>query len=66
MKKNSVCSENIDPHEEVAHKHGLSYVALDGNIGCLVNGAGLAMATMDTIKLYGGWPANFLDVGGAA
>jgi succinyl-CoA synthetase beta subunit len=45
---------------------GLSYIALDGNIGCLVNGAGLAMATMDTIKLEGGEPANFLDVGGSA
>jgi succinyl-CoA synthetase beta subunit len=45
---------------------GLSYIALDGNIGCLVNGAGLAMATMDTIKLEGGDPANFLDVGGSA
>jgi len=44
----------------------LSYVALDGNIGCMVNGAGLAMATMDVIKLYGGDPANFLDVGGGA
>ena len=45
---------------------GLSFIALDGNIGCLVNGAGLAMATMDIIKLHGGSPANFLDVGGAA
>jgi len=45
---------------------GLNYIALDGNIGCLVNGAGLAMATMDTIKLHGGEPANFLDVGGGA
>ena len=49
-----------------AHEHGLSYVDLDGNIGCLVNGAGLAMATMDVIKLYGGAQANFLDVGGGA
>ncbi len=49
-----------------ANKAGLSYVALDGNIGCMVNGAGLAMATMDIIKLYGGAPANFLDVGGGA
>ena len=49
-----------------AHDHGLSYVDLDGNIGCLVNGAGLAMATMDVIKLYGGEPANFLDIGGGA
>ena len=49
-----------------AAKHGLNYVTLDGNIGCMVNGAGLAMATMDIIKLYGGEPANFLDVGGGA
>jgi succinyl-CoA synthetase beta subunit len=49
-----------------AREHGLSYVDLDGNIGCLVNGAGLAMATMDVIKLYGGEPANFLDIGGGA
>jgi len=49
-----------------AHEHGLSYVDLDGNIGCLVNGAGLAMATMDVIKMYGGEPANFLDIGGGA
>lgn len=55
-----------NPTEIEASKHGLSYIALDGNIGCLVNGAGLAMATMDTIKLYGGDPANFLDVGGGA
>jgi succinyl-CoA synthetase beta subunit len=55
-----------DPAEIEASKHGLSYISLDGNIGCLVNGAGLAMATMDTIKLYGGEPANFLDVGGGA
>ena len=48
-----------------AHEHNLSYIALDGNIGCLVNGAGLAMATMDIIKLHGGMPANFLDVGGS-
>ena len=52
--------------EREAAKHDLSYVALDGNIGCMVNGAGLAMATMDIIKLYGGEPANFLDVGGGA
>src|SRR5213075_1951475 len=52
--------------ERAAHKYDLSYVALDGNIGCMVNGAGLAMATMDIIKLYGGEPANFLDVGGGA
>ena len=49
-----------------AHEHGLSYVKLEGNIGCLVNGAGLAMASMDVIKLYGGEPANFLDIGGGA
>jgi succinyl-CoA synthetase beta subunit len=55
-----------DPKELEAHKHDLSYVALDGNIGCMVNGAGLAMATMDIIKLFGGQPANFLDVGGGA
>lgn len=55
-----------DPAEVEASKHGLSYISLDGNIGCLVNGAGLAMATMDTIKLFGGEPANFLDVGGGA
>src|SRR3954464_10302793 len=55
-----------DPSEIEASKHGLSYISLDGNIGCLVNGAGLAMATMDTIKLFGGEPANFLDVGGGA
>ena len=55
-----------DPAEVEASKHGLSYISLEGNIGCLVNGAGLAMATMDTIKLFGGEPANFLDVGGGA
>jgi succinyl-CoA synthetase beta subunit len=55
-----------DPAEVQASKFDLSYISLDGNIGCLVNGAGLAMATMDTIKLYGGEPANFLDVGGGA
>ena len=55
-----------DPAEVRAQAAGLSYVKLDGNIGCLVNGAGLAMATMDIIKLYGGEPANFLDVGGGA
>jgi len=63
--------ELIDPLEEdeaelKASAFGLSYIKLDGNIGCLVNGAGLAMATMDIIKLYGAEPANFLDVGGAA
>ena len=55
-----------DPKEVEAHKFGLSYVALEGTIGCMVNGAGLAMATMDIIKLYGEEPANFLDVGGGA
>ena len=55
-----------DPSEIEASKWDLSYISLDGNIGCLVNGAGLAMATMDIIKLYGGEPANFLDVGGGA
>ena len=55
-----------DPKEVEASEHDLSYIALDGNIGCMVNGAGLAMATMDVIKLYGGEPANFLDVGGGA
>lgn len=58
--------EEEDPEEIEAAKHDLSYISLDGNIGCLVNGAGLAMATMDIIKLYGGSPANFLDVGGGA
>ncbi|WP_022846271.1 ADP-forming succinate--CoA ligase subunit beta [Desulfurobacterium sp. TC5-1] len=56
----------IDPLELEAKKWNLNYVKLDGNIGCMVNGAGLAMATMDTIKFYGGEPANFLDVGGGA
>ncbi|MBT5301527.1 MAG: malate--CoA ligase subunit beta [Tateyamaria sp.] len=55
-----------DPRESRAADRGLSYVGLDGNIGCIVNGAGLAMATMDTIKLAGGEPANFLDIGGGA
>ena len=55
-----------DPKEIEASKYDLSYIALDGNIGCMVNGAGLAMATMDTISYYGGSPANFLDVGGGA
>ncbi len=55
-----------DPTERAAAAHELNYVKLDGNIGCMVNGAGLAMATMDIIKLYGGEPANFLDVGGGA
>ncbi|MGI9170306.1 MAG: succinate--CoA ligase subunit beta, partial [Caulobacteraceae bacterium] len=55
-----------DAKEIEASRHGLSYVALDGEIGCMVNGAGLAMATMDIIKLHGAAPANFLDVGGGA
>jgi succinyl-CoA synthetase beta subunit len=58
--------EEEDPAEVEASKFDLNYIQLDGDIGCLVNGAGLAMATMDTIKLYGGSPANFLDVGGGA
>lgn len=59
-------SNEEDPAERRAEEHGLSYVSLAGNIGCLVNGAGLAMSTMDIIKLHGGEPANFLDVGGGA
>jgi succinyl-CoA synthetase beta subunit len=55
-----------DPMELEAARHELNYIKLDGHIGCMVNGAGLAMATMDIIKLYGGAPANFLDVGGGA
>jgi len=55
-----------DPREIEASKYDLSYISLDGNIACMVNGAGLAMATMDIIKVYGGEPANFLDVGGGA
>ena len=55
-----------DPLEIEASKYDLNYISLDGNIACMVNGAGLAMATMDTIKLFGGAPANFLDVGGGA
>lgn len=66
MKKESLGSEETDEHETKAIDAGLNYVALDGNIGCMVNGAGLAMATMDIIKLNGGEPANFLDVGGGA
>jgi succinyl-CoA synthetase beta subunit len=58
--------EEEEPSERRAHRFGLSYIKLDGNIGCLVNGAGLAMATMDIVKLHGGEPANFLDVGGSA
>jgi succinyl-CoA synthetase beta subunit len=56
----------VEPLEIEASKHDLNYIKLDGNIGCMVNGAGLAMATMDIIKLAGGEPANFLDVGGGA
>ena len=55
-----------DPNEVEASRYNLNYVSLDGEIGCMVNGAGLAMSTMDIIKLYGGAPANFLDVGGGA
>ena len=55
-----------DPAETEAHKYSLTYIKLDGNIGCMVNGAGLAMTTMDMIKLFGGEPANFLDIGGGA
>jgi succinyl-CoA synthetase beta subunit len=55
-----------DSREQAARSHGLNYITLDGNIACMVNGAGLAMATMDLIKLHGGMPANFLDVGGTA
>jgi len=64
-----VALRDLDEEDEAeveASKFGLSYISLDGNIGCLVNGAGLAMATMDIIKLYGASPANFLDVGGGA
>lgn len=64
--KNLVVPGASDEREDRAKKFGLSYVSLDGTIGCLVNGAGLAMATMDIIKLHGGEPANFLDVGGSA
>ncbi len=59
-------TDEEDPSEIEAGKHGLNYIKLDGNVGCMVNGAGLAMATMDIIKLAGGSPANFLDVGGGA
>jgi succinyl-CoA synthetase beta subunit len=59
-------ADEEDPMELEAAKHALNYIKLDGNIGCMVNGAGLAMATMDIIKLYGAEPANFLDVGGGA
>ena len=56
----------VSIYEAEASKHHLAYISLEGNIGCMVNGAGLAMATMDTIHFYGGHPANFLDVGGSA
>jgi succinyl-CoA synthetase beta subunit len=59
-------ADEEDAAELEAARHSLNYIKLDGNIGCMVNGAGLAMATMDIIKLYGGEPANFLDVGGGA
>jgi len=59
-------ADEDSPEEQEARRHGLSYVKLDGEIGCMVNGAGLAMATMDITKLYGGAPANFLDIGGGA
>jgi succinyl-CoA synthetase beta subunit len=58
--------EEENPAEREAHRFGLSYINLDGEIGCMVNGAGLAMATMDIVKFYGGEPANFLDIGGGA
>lgn len=58
--------EEYHPHEIIAKEHGLSFVSMDGTIGCIVNGAGLAMATMDLIKYFGGEPANFLDVGGSS
>jgi len=58
--------DEVDPYELEASKYNLNYIKLDGNVGCMVNGAGLAMATMDIIKSFGGEPANFLDVGGAA
>jgi malate-CoA ligase subunit beta len=59
-------SDEEDPKEVEASGHGLNYIALDGSVGCIVNGAGLAMATMDAIVVHGGRPANFLDVGGGA
>jgi len=66
MKDNSKATEDVDPNEKKANNAGLNYIGLKGDIGCLVNGAGLAMATMDIIKLKNGEPANFLDVGGSA
>ena len=61
-----VDESQIDSREVAASEYDLNYIPLDGNIGCMVNGAGLAMATMDIIKMHGGAPANFLDVGGSA
>lgn len=66
MKKQTAASEEVDANEAKAVEAGLNYIALDGSIGCMVNGAGLAMSTMDIIQLKGGSPANFLDVGGSA
>jgi|ERR1711957_1110439 len=66
MKENSKASEDVDANEKKANAAGLNYIGLNGDIGCLVNGAGLAMATMDIITVKGGEPANFLDVGGGA
>lgn len=66
FKLSELSSNEVDKSEISAKKHGLNYIKMDGNIGCLVNGAGLAMATMDLISLKGGKPANFLDVGGGA
>ena len=66
MKENNKSSEDVDKNEVEANKIGLNYIGLDGNIGCLVNGAGLAMATMDIIELNGGYPANFLYDGSGA
>ena len=62
----SVLTRDVLCREVAAGKYDLNYIGLDGNIGCMVNGAGLAMATMDIIKMHGGAPANFLDVGGNA
>ena len=62
----SATSSDVDENEKRAQAVGLNYIGLDGNIGCMVNGAGLAMSTMDIISIKGGKPANFLDVGGGA
>lgn len=64
--RSDTSAADVDENEDKAVEAGLNYIALDGNIGCMVNGAGLAMATMDIIQLKGGKPANFLDVGGGA